>query len=197
MLISPFNLKFWTDMSYIPEQVKLCLKDLIERLKKHRVKYVVVGAIPIHFYGRPRTSADIDIVLVSHIDKKRLHLVLANRYALYYDGKTVLKFIDNVTRTGVDILLSLRTVGLTQESLKHIRKVKVDDLTITIPCPEDYIMTKLKARRPDTFDFSDVMSVLLNMYDKIDWEYLNKRAKEEKLSHLIEYYREGLKWKIG
>jgi predicted nucleotidyltransferase len=184
-------------MSYIPEQVKLCLKDLIKRLTKYKIKYVVVGAIPIHFYGRPRTSADIDIVLVSHIEKARLHTVLANRYALYYDGKTVLKFIDNVTRTGVDILLSLRTVGLSQESLKHIRKVKVDNLTITIPCPEDYIITKLKARRPDTFDFSDVMSVLLNMHDKIDWEYLNKRAKEENLLHLIEYYREGLKWKIS
>ncbi len=184
-------------MSYIPEQVKLCLKDLIGRLKKHGVKYVVVGAIPLHFYGRPRTSADIDIVIVSHIEKGRLHTILENRYALYYEGKIVLKFIDNVTRTGVDILLSLRTVGLSQESLKRIRKVKVDNLTITIPCPEDYIITKLKARRPDTFDFSDIMSVLLNLQDKIDWKYLTKRAKEEKLSHLIEYYREGLKWKIN
>ncbi|MEM3731675.1 MAG: DUF6036 family nucleotidyltransferase [Candidatus Bathyarchaeia archaeon] len=144
-----------------------------------------------------RTSADMDIVLVSHMDKKVLHTVLADRYILYYDGKTVLKFIDNVTGTGVDVLLSLKTVGLSQESLKRIRKVKVDDLMIPIPCPEDYIITKLKARRPDTFDFSDVMSVLLNMYDKIDWEYLTKRAKEEKLSHLIEYYREGLNWKIS
>ncbi|MEM3699800.1 MAG: nucleotidyltransferase [Candidatus Bathyarchaeia archaeon] len=191
------SLKFWTAMSHIPEQVKLCLKDLIERLKKYRVKYMVIGAIPIHFYGRPRTSADIDVVLVSHKDKERLHQILANRYVLYYDGKNVLKFIDNVTKTGVDILLSLKTVGLNQESLKRIRKVKVDDLTIPVPCPEDYIITKLKARRPDTFDFSDVMSVLLNMHDKIDWEYLTKRAKEEKLSHLIEYYREGLKWKIS
>ncbi|MGB9714122.1 MAG: nucleotidyltransferase [Candidatus Bathyarchaeales archaeon] len=184
-------------MSYIPESVKLCLKDLVKKLGKHKIKYVVIGAIPIQFYGRPRTSADIDIVLVSHINKEKLHKVLTERYSLYYEGETVLKFIDNVTKTGVDILLSLRTVGLSQESLKRLRKIKIDDLTIAVPCPEDYILTKLKARRPDTFDFADVMSVLLNMHDKIDWKYLTKRAKEENLSHLIEYYREGLKWKIS
>lgn len=184
-------------MSYIPEPVKLCLKDLIERLKRHRVKYLVIGAIPIHFYGRPRTSADIDVALISQIDKEKVCKVLTGRYSLYYEGKTMLKFIDAVTRTGVDIILSLRNVGLTQESLKRLKRVKVDDLTITIPGPEDYIITKLKARRPGTFDFSDVMSVLLNMHDRIDWEYLMERAEEEKLSHLIEYYKEGLKWKTS
>jgi predicted nucleotidyltransferase len=184
-------------MSYIPEPVKVCLKDLIKKLNEHKIKYVVIGAIPIQFYGRPRTSADVDIVLFSHINSERLHAFLTDRYTPYYEGKTVLKFIDNATGTGVDILLSLRAVGLSQESLKRLRKVKVDDLTITIPCPEDYIITKLKARRPDTFDFSDVMSVLLNMHDKIDWEYLTKRAEEENLLHLIEYYREGLKWKVS
>lgn len=75
-------------MSYIPEQVKLCLKDLVERLGRHRIRYVVIGALPIHFYGRPRTSADIDIVLVSHVSKEKLQKALADRYTLCYDGKT-------------------------------------------------------------------------------------------------------------
>ena len=184
-------------MSYIPEQVRLCLKDLVERLGRRRVRYVVIGALPIHFYGRPRTSADIDIVLISHVSKEKLQKALADRYTLYYNGKTVMKFIDSATRTGVDILLSLSIAGLSQESLKKLRKVEVDDVAITIPCPEDYIITKLKARRPDTFDFSDVMSVLLNMREEIDWNYLMKRAEEEGLAHLIKYYKEGLKWKTG
>ena len=184
-------------MSYIPEQVKLCLKDLVERLGRHRIRYVVIGALPIHFYGRPRTSADIDIVLVSHVSKEKLQKALADRYTLYYNGKTLMKFIDGATRTGVDILLSLSIAGLSQESLKRLRKVEVDDVAITIPCPEDYIITKLKARRPDTFDFSDVMSALLNMREEIDWNYLIKRAEEEGLARLIKYYKEGLKWKTS
>lgn len=184
-------------MSHIPEQVRLCLRDLVERLKKHRIEYVVVGALPVHFYGRPRTSADIDIVLVSHIQKAKLQKILTERYSLYYNGKRVMKFIDGITRTGVDVLLSLSTAGLSRESIKKLRRVKVDDVEITIPCPEDYIITKLKARRPDTFDFSDVMSVLLNMREEIDWKYLMERAEEEGLTHLIKYYRDGLKWKRG
>ncbi|MEM1564131.1 MAG: nucleotidyltransferase [Candidatus Bathyarchaeia archaeon] len=184
-------------MSYIPEQVKLCLKDLVERLNRHKIRYVVVGAIPVHFYGRPRTSADIDMVVVSCVTKEKLRKILGYRYTLYYNGKVVLKFIDGVTRTGVDVLLSLNTAGLSKESLKRLKRVEVDGVRITIPCPEDYVITKLKARRPDTFDFSDVMSVLLNMGEKIDWDYLLKRAEEEGLAHLIKYYREGLKWKVG
>ncbi|MEM3875088.1 MAG: hypothetical protein QXU45_08160 [Candidatus Bathyarchaeia archaeon] len=39
-------------MSYIPEQVKLCLRNLVERLGRHRIRYVVVGVIALHFYGR-------------------------------------------------------------------------------------------------------------------------------------------------
>jgi len=113
-------------MSYIPEQVKLCLKDLIERLGRHRIKYVVIGALPVHFYGRPRTSADIDIVPISRISKERLKKILADRYTLYYDRKTVMRFIDSVTRAGVDILLSLSTAGLSQGSLKKLRRVNVD-----------------------------------------------------------------------
>lgn len=184
-------------MAYIPEQVKTCLKDLVERLGRLKVKYVIIGAIPVHFYGRPRTSADIDMVFVSRVSREKLKEILTDRYALYYNGKTVMKFIDGITRTGVDILLSLSTTGLSKESLKRLRNVEIDGVRIIIPCPEDYIITKLKARRPDTFDFSDVMSVLLNMHEQIDWNYLMKRAEEEGLAHLIKYYREGLKRKVS
>ncbi len=183
-------------MSHIPEQVKLCLRDLVERLKKFRIRHVIVGAIPVHFYGRPRTSADIDLVLISHVSKGKLREVLANRYTLYYNGKAVMKFIDSITGTGIDILFP-NTAGLSQESLKRLKRVEVDGVQITIPCPEDYIITKLKARRPDTFDFSDVMSVLLKMGEKIDWDYLMKRAEREGLAHLIRYYKEGLRWKAS
>ncbi|MEM3090825.1 MAG: nucleotidyltransferase [Candidatus Bathyarchaeia archaeon] len=184
-------------MSYIPEQVKLCLKDLVERLNRHKIMYLIVGAMPVHFYGRPRTSADIDMVVASRISKEKLQRILGDRYTLYYNGKAIMKFIDGVTKTGVDVLLSLSTAGLSQESLKKLKMVEVDGVRITIPCPEDYIITKLKARRPDTFDFSDVMSVLLNMREQIDWDYLMKRAEEEGLAHLIKYYRDGLKWKVS
>lgn len=58
-------------MSHIPEKVKLCLRDLVERLKKYRIRYVIVGAMPVHFYGRPRASADIDMVIVSRVSKEK------------------------------------------------------------------------------------------------------------------------------
>ena len=124
-------------MSYIPEQVKLCLRDLVERLGKHKIRYVVICALPVHFYGRPRTSADIDIVLVSRVSKEKLQKALADRYTLYYDGRTVMKFIDGTTRTGVDILLHLSIAGLSRESLKRLRRVEVDQtlLTFLTSCP--------------------------------------------------------------
>ncbi|MBS7635974.1 hypothetical protein KEJ37_01285 [Candidatus Bathyarchaeota archaeon] len=50
---------------------------------------------------------------------------------------------------------------------------------------------QVEGSRPDTFDFSDVMSVLLNMSEKIVWDYLMKRAEGEGLAHLISITRRG------
>ncbi|MEX0780931.1 MAG: hypothetical protein WD491_12005 [Balneolales bacterium] len=39
--------------------------EFIELLNKHEVKYVIVGAYAVSFYGRPRNTGDIDFFIDS------------------------------------------------------------------------------------------------------------------------------------
>ena len=65
-----------------------------------------------------------------------------------------------------------------------------------IPSPEDYIIMKLKVRRPATHDFEDIISTLSAQFHNLDWEYMNKRAEEENLTSLLNYYRDAVKRKL-
>jgi hypothetical protein len=65
-----------------------------------------------------------------------------------------------------------------------------------MPSPEDYIITKLVARRPGTQDYSDIITTLERMYDKLDWKYLEKRTETLNMLSLLKYYREGIEWKL-
>ena len=48
---------------------------------------------------------------------------------------------------------------------------------------------KLKARRPGTHDFEDIVSTLTVQFDSLDWNYLDSRAEEENVKGLLDYYK--------
>jgi len=190
------KLSYSSHGEFLPEPTKKTLADVAKRLQSCNCKFLVVGAFPVQYYGRPRTSWDVDILLISNVSKSRLFNILGNRYKLNYEGKNLIKFIDSQTRAGLDVLLSPRSLGLTNVSLKRVKKVSFNDITISIPSPEDYIISKLKTRRPSTYDYQDIISVLIALYEELNWKYLMERAKEENVLHLLKYYRDSIAWKF-
>jgi hypothetical protein len=50
-----------------------------KNLKAYKYKFCH-KAIPIEFYGRPRTSADIDVALISQLGREKVCKVLTDRY---------------------------------------------------------------------------------------------------------------------
>jgi len=107
----------------------------------------------------------------------------------------LIKLKDRKTDSLVDIILKPQNVGLSFETLKRARKVTIDKEKIVIASPEDYLITKLKSRRPSTHDYEDIISTLVNQYELLDWNYLERRADNEGVLSLLNYYREGIKKK--
>ena len=72
-------------------------------------------------------------------------------------------------------------------------KIIVYDKTIYIDLPEDLIVTYLSAwkYRDSTLDRDKVLWLLIVLRDELDFEYLEKRAKEE---NVLDKFKELLKY---
>lgn len=181
---------------YVPPNVRKSLKNVVKLLNRFKVRYLVIGAIPVQYYGRPRTSWDVDLVIMTPIGKEQLFKMLSpERYNPVSGTTDVFKFKDLGTKTFLDIILKPQHLGLTYDSFKNKKAVTINGTNVNIVSPEDYIITKLKSRRAGTGDFHDIVTTLTNMYDKLEWSYLERRAKTLNLHHLLKYYREGIEWK--
>ena len=195
----------------LPSSTRYSTISLVKMFKKYKLKYLVIGAIPVQFYGRERFSRDVDIVLfLDEGNVKHLFYILKlKRYQVIYPLKHehkiekpqdlldwhLIKLKDRKTDSLVDIILKPQNVGLSFETLKRARKVTIDKEKIVIASPEDYLITKLKSRRPSTHDYEDIISTLVNQYELLDWNYLERRADNEGVLSLLNYYREGIKKK--
>jgi len=198
----------------IPASTRKTAINLVRELKKRGVKYVLAGALPVQFYGRERLSRDVDIVV--SLDERGaeslFELLKSDRYTVLYPLRHeqeinspsdlmrlgLLKVRDAKTQSLVDVLLRPTEVGFKfgDEPEERARTVVLNGEQILIPSPEDYLIMKLKSRRPGTHDFEDIISTLSTQFNVLDWAYLQRRAKEEKLTSLLNHYKEAVESKM-
>lgn len=178
---------------------------------------MAVGAIPVNYYGRPRFSEDVDIAIVLGEGKEvaLFKIIKQSRYSILYPNREInrddpelrspedlkkinlVKMRDTVTGTLIDLLVEASAYGLTLESFRRVRKVKLEGRSISIPSPEDYILMKLVSRRPATEDFTDMFTTLVNNLQTLDWAYLEKRARELNIFTLLTEYKERARAVVG
>jgi len=199
----------------VPASTRKTAIDLVRELKKRGVKYVLAGALPVQFYGRERLSRDVDI-LVSLGEKgaeNLFKLLQAGRYTLLYPLRHekeinspedlreigLIKVRDTKTQSLVDMILHPSELGFKfdGEPEERAKTVVLNGERILIPSPEDYLIMKLKSRRPGTHDFEDIMSTLSTQFSRLDWAYLQRRADEEKLTSLLNHYKEAVERKMS
>ena len=195
----------------IPPSTRKTAVDLVREFKKHGIMYVMAEAIPVQYYGRERLSRDADFVV--SLDERGseglLKILKKSRYNIIYPKSDkiksrnllnlgMVKIRDMETGSLADIILRPSDTGFKfdEDSLRRVRKVIFDGEEILLPSPEDYIIMKLKTRRPGTYDFEDIISTLSAQFNSLDWQYLNKRAEEERLTSLLNYYRDAVKRKL-
>ena len=175
---------------------------------------MLAGAVPVQYYGRERFSRDVDIVLSLDEEgaKNLFNILMKDRYRLIYPLRHereisspsdllnlgMIKIRDVETQSIADIILRPSEAGFRfdEESERRMRTVTLNGEQVLIPSPEDYLIMKLKSRRPGTHDFEDIISTLTSQYNSLDWEYLNRRAEEENLTSLLNYYKEAVKRKM-
>jgi hypothetical protein len=155
------------------------LKLIFKVASQLEIPAVVMGGLALPAYNVARTTLDIDISI--HIASQ----------------EQLNQFLSNLNRDGLNTLQNpkldqdLFTIyGLKNEAeiwLKPCDAFEWDDDMINRIKPyegntyvlglEDFIITKLARADRSSTDISDVLQLLINNYDEIDWDYFNFRLK--------------------
>lgn len=171
------------------------LKKIAKVLEELRISYLVTGGVAIVVWGRPRYTADIDIIielkkekvrqLVSTLIKEGYVDEDAVREALKY--KSEFNFIDNKTGLKVDFWI-LNNSAFDRSRLKRAVVRKIFGQEVFFSSPEDLILKKLLwfNESKSSRQLEDIHSVLSIIKDQLDYNYLKKWAKKQKTLALLQ-----------
>lgn len=163
------------------------LEKIAEILEKLHIPYIITGGIAVTVWGRPRFTADIDIVVELEFLKinalaKALLAVSEDAYvdkdimveALKNKGE--FNFIHPSTGLKVDFWI-LKNEAFDRARLERRISKKVNNQNIYFSSPEDLILSKLFWYKESlsTRQIEDVESVL-SIQKKLDWDYILKWA---------------------
>ncbi|AEI14061.1 hypothetical protein Flexsi_0373 [Flexistipes sinusarabici DSM 4947] len=134
-------------------EVQKDFKEFLEYLNKNNVEYVIVGAYALAFYGVPRYTGDIDILINPSEDNAKRLLKALREFGF---GSLDLKMndfttTDNVIQLGyapvrIDILTSIS--GLTFEEVdKGKEEGMYGDVPVYFIGKNEYIRNKRKIGR--------------------------------------------------
>lgn len=166
------------------------LVKIAKILKRLKIPYLVTGGIAVLVWGRPRFTADIDIVVelkpeivdklekalkeiskISYIDKDSI------QQALFEQGE--FNFIDGETGVKVDFWILKKNDLFDASRFKRRKIKKILNEKVYFSSPEDLILIKLKwfKNSSSSRQLEDVESILKISGPKLDIKYLKNWAK--------------------
>jgi hypothetical protein len=145
---------------------------------------MIIGGYALPFYGRIRTTVDIDLAVAIKRGEELNHFLNLLRTidfepTIRSPNDALIVILDQKEKIEMELWLKSDGIVFDDETLRRRQKVKLDSsIWAWIVSAEDFIVNKLA--RPDrgAIDEQDVKSVLLMQENKLDNEYLQKRAKE-------------------
>jgi hypothetical protein len=166
------------------------MQRLVQRLRKARIPYAVMGAMAVNAHGADRTTKDVDVLLTPRgLERFRREFV-----GKFYDlaGDHPRRFIDRKSGVGVDILVTGLFPGRggpmsfafpdPKEASQTIKKIRV----LTLP---QLIQFKLAAGR--YYDFGDVVVLIkVHSLDESFMTQLHSSVRNDFIECLEEKRRE-------
>ncbi|KXB09587.1 hypothetical protein AKJ46_00120 [candidate division MSBL1 archaeon SCGC-AAA833K04] len=177
--------------------VKEVTKRLIKALKKAQVPYALTGGIAVNFYGFPRATHDVDVIVslpkekihqpTSTLKEKNFEIIESEIEFVVEKGD---RFTAQLNAYRVDFWLA--KTGDQENVLERSQTQKILELQTKIITPEDLIVSKLRSGRGR--DHEDMLGILIRQKEKLQEEYLTQRATALKLrGKLKELMREARK----
>jgi hypothetical protein len=156
---------------------------------------MIIGGYALPFYGRIRTTVDIDLAIAiktkEELDQLLNWLKSADFEPTEYSPlNPLIVIVDRKEKIEIEVWLKPDGIVFDNETLERRKKVKLDaNIWAWIVSAEDFIVNKLA--RPDrgVIDEQDVKSVLVRQENKMDNGYLQRRAKKAGVLTILQTIR--------
>ena len=176
---------------FSPKDLLRDLDRAVHLFKKYDLDYVLIGGLVLGVWGRPRTTVDLDFLILVAEEGMRSFKTQLSQEGLKIDrtwtkwnpllGKSHLR----VQGDHVVIDLMIPRDAHEREIFKQKKRKKLEGKIYNVVGPEDFILQKLKVGRPH--DFEDALTVLQRMRGNLDWTYLHRWAKDLGLLKELNY----------
>lgn len=171
------------------------IKKVVTGLEKNDIYYMLTGAIAVSYYGRPRFTHDVDLVVQIRIeDAGRLVELFKGEFYVALEGiidavkhSTMFNLIHQETGIKVDCWL-LKHTEYDELCFSRRRKETIFDQEMYISSPEDLIITKLDWYKQSDLQkhYEDVVGIFQIQKGKLDVDYIKKWAEYFSFSGVIE-----------
>lgn len=169
------------------------LRKILKILEDEQVDYMLIGGQALPAYGRVRASLDIDLA-VAMPEGEAVERLKARIKAAGFDlpseliepNVAYLYLFDRQNLVDVEFWFRPDGVDFEQALGRRIRRKILPDLSCWIIGPEDFIVNKLARGDRGEIDEADVVSVLSINKEKLDTEYLRRRALEAGVREMLD-----------
>jgi hypothetical protein len=166
----------------LSKQFVAALRDLEKWLDEARAPHALLGGIAVSLIAQPRATRDIDACIwleqklwSSLIDSGRDYgfVPRVDDAVAFAERSRVFLLVHEPT--GIKVDLSVAGLPFEKEMLSRASTVAVGDFEVTIPSPEDLIITKAVAHRPR--DLVDIDSII-ETHPQLDLSRIRNLVKE-------------------
>ena len=168
------------------------VKRVIEVLKSSDIDYVIVGGLAVIYYGEPRVTQGINVIIDNRrSDKEEIlylcRLFLENKFIVIGECDFMLKALKE--KTHITVLDEDYTFRVDLQGIYHKlnvlafegrRRVKIFDVETWLHGPEDLIIAKLTYYIGNR-DLRDVISMIKNSWDLVNEDRLWRLEKNSML----------------
>lgn len=157
----------------LPTELEV-LRDVVERLDRGGLGYMLTGSLALAYYAEPRMTRDIDLVVaLAPSDAAPLAALFAGDYYVPEDlagaiaAESFFNLLHLQTVTKVDIVVRKSTPYRLHE-FERRRRITVEGAPIWIVSKEDLILSKLEWARESRSEtqLRDVRNLATSGYDR-------------------------------
>ncbi len=162
------------------------LRDLVTRLERAGIPYMITGSLAMNHYARPRMTRDIDVVVeLDSGDASRIEEIFGDDYYLSPDSvkraikdRGMFNIIHFEHALKADLIVR-KDAAYRRLEFERRKRVQLDDLSLWIVSAEDLLLSKLvwHSDSRSEMQLRDIRN-LVDCVADLDWGYIGKWAAE-------------------